>query len=202
MTDASDQSAAEMRSLLGFARGLGLDEATVREIYEAIRPVAAATRAGNSRTTGADQSRDSLACTFGANSLSCGETPMMGRELAPSTKLRLRISEVASKQRRHSAAASISALSTACSYNSRRVGFPAPILPVRRSMRARSRLSADRTQSLTTDSLAPVRTLHHASRRLIRQTGWRSRFCLHYSLLICRHPLGKLGCNRREFSTC
>ncbi|OAH20846.1 hypothetical protein AX289_27315 [Methylorubrum populi] len=26
----------EMRSLLGFARGLGLDEATVREIYEAV----------------------------------------------------------------------------------------------------------------------------------------------------------------------
>ncbi|CAO4184620.1 hypothetical protein [Methylorubrum extorquens] len=31
-----EQSAAEMRSLLGFARGLGLDEATVREIYEAV----------------------------------------------------------------------------------------------------------------------------------------------------------------------
>jgi hypothetical protein len=30
-----EQSAAEMRSLLGFARGLGLDEATMREIYEA-----------------------------------------------------------------------------------------------------------------------------------------------------------------------
>lgn len=35
MTDA-ERSAAEMRSLLGFARGLGLDEATVREIYEAV----------------------------------------------------------------------------------------------------------------------------------------------------------------------
>jgi ribosomal protein S12 methylthiotransferase accessory factor YcaO len=31
-----EQSAAEMRSLLGFASGLGLDEATVREIYEAV----------------------------------------------------------------------------------------------------------------------------------------------------------------------
>ncbi|QIJ77133.1 hypothetical protein GU700_22705 [Methylobacterium sp. NI91] len=31
-----EHAAAEMRSLLGFARGLGLDEATVREIYEAV----------------------------------------------------------------------------------------------------------------------------------------------------------------------
>ncbi|WP_437871498.1 hypothetical protein ACSD7O_24660 [Methylorubrum extorquens] len=32
MTDASEQSAAEMRGLLRFAQGLGLDEATVREM--------------------------------------------------------------------------------------------------------------------------------------------------------------------------
>jgi hypothetical protein len=31
-----EQSAAELRGLLRFAQGLGLDEATVREIYEAI----------------------------------------------------------------------------------------------------------------------------------------------------------------------
>ncbi|MGW5960195.1 hypothetical protein [Methylorubrum thiocyanatum] len=31
-----DRAAAELRGLLGFARGLGLDEATVREIYEAV----------------------------------------------------------------------------------------------------------------------------------------------------------------------
>lgn len=32
----SDRAAAEMRGLLGFARELGLDEATVREIYGAV----------------------------------------------------------------------------------------------------------------------------------------------------------------------
>ena len=37
-----DQTAAEIRSLLGFARGLGLDEAAVREIYEAVGREAAA----------------------------------------------------------------------------------------------------------------------------------------------------------------
>ncbi|CAX25964.1 protein of unknown function [Methylorubrum extorquens DM4] len=31
-----NQSAAEMRGLLRFAQGLGLDEAAVREIYEAV----------------------------------------------------------------------------------------------------------------------------------------------------------------------
>ena len=31
-----EQSAAEMRSLLGFASGLGLDEAIVRLIYETV----------------------------------------------------------------------------------------------------------------------------------------------------------------------
>jgi hypothetical protein len=31
-----EQSVAEMRGLLRFAQGLGLDEATVREIYEAV----------------------------------------------------------------------------------------------------------------------------------------------------------------------
>ena len=31
-----EQSAAEMRSLLGFAQGLGLDEAIVRLIYETV----------------------------------------------------------------------------------------------------------------------------------------------------------------------
>ncbi|MBB2964666.1 hypothetical protein [Methylobacterium sp. R2-1] len=35
MTDA-ERSAAEMRGLLGFARGLGLDEGTVRQIYETV----------------------------------------------------------------------------------------------------------------------------------------------------------------------
>jgi hypothetical protein len=47
MTDAPDQSAAEMRSLLGFARGLGLDEATVREIYETVGQEAAAASASD-----------------------------------------------------------------------------------------------------------------------------------------------------------
>jgi hypothetical protein len=31
-----DRPAAELRGLLRFAQGLGLDEATVREIYEAV----------------------------------------------------------------------------------------------------------------------------------------------------------------------
>ena len=31
-----EQSAAELRSLLGFARGLGLDDAVVRLIYETV----------------------------------------------------------------------------------------------------------------------------------------------------------------------
>ena len=31
-----ERTAAELRGLLGFAGGLGLDEATVREIYEAV----------------------------------------------------------------------------------------------------------------------------------------------------------------------
>jgi len=41
MTD-SERSAAEMRGLLGFARELGIEEATVREIYEAVGPESAA----------------------------------------------------------------------------------------------------------------------------------------------------------------
>jgi hypothetical protein len=44
-----EQSAAEMRSLLGFARGLGPDEATVREIYEAVGREAMATGARRQR---------------------------------------------------------------------------------------------------------------------------------------------------------
>ena len=32
----NERTAAELRGLLGFARGLGLDEATVREIYEIV----------------------------------------------------------------------------------------------------------------------------------------------------------------------
>ncbi|WP_147019979.1 hypothetical protein [Methylorubrum extorquens] len=40
MSDA-DQSAAEMRGLLRFAQGLGLDEDTVREIYETVGEQAA-----------------------------------------------------------------------------------------------------------------------------------------------------------------
>ncbi|GEL44191.1 hypothetical protein MEX01_47820 [Methylorubrum extorquens] len=35
MTDA-ERSAAEMRGLLRFAQGLGLDETTLREIYETV----------------------------------------------------------------------------------------------------------------------------------------------------------------------
>ncbi|KQO83981.1 hypothetical protein ASF36_25435 [Methylobacterium sp. Leaf90] len=41
------QSAAEMRHLLGFARGLGFDEATVREIYEAVKEQTAETGASD-----------------------------------------------------------------------------------------------------------------------------------------------------------
>ncbi|UYW33602.1 hypothetical protein [Methylorubrum extorquens] len=42
-----EQSAAELRGLLRFAQGLGLDEATVREIYEAVGREAMATGAGD-----------------------------------------------------------------------------------------------------------------------------------------------------------
>lgn len=42
-----DQSAAEMRGLLRFAQGLGLDEAVVREIYEAVGQEAAAAGVGD-----------------------------------------------------------------------------------------------------------------------------------------------------------
>ncbi|QDI81684.1 hypothetical protein E8E01_15170 [Methylorubrum populi] len=46
MTD-DERAAAEMRSLLGFARGLGLDEETVREIYETVGREAMATGASD-----------------------------------------------------------------------------------------------------------------------------------------------------------
>ncbi|GJE83869.1 hypothetical protein [Methylorubrum thiocyanatum] len=46
MTD-DERTAAELRGLLGFARGLGLDEATVREIYEAVTREAAAAGVGD-----------------------------------------------------------------------------------------------------------------------------------------------------------
>jgi len=36
MSEDTEQSAAEMRSLLRFAQGLGLDEAIVRLIYETV----------------------------------------------------------------------------------------------------------------------------------------------------------------------
>ncbi|MCJ2031080.1 hypothetical protein MKK50_17070 [Methylobacterium sp. J-043] len=36
MSATTERSAAEMRGLLRFAQGLGLDEETVREIYEAV----------------------------------------------------------------------------------------------------------------------------------------------------------------------
>lgn len=36
MSEATDRSAAELRGLLRFAQGLGLDQDTVREIYEAV----------------------------------------------------------------------------------------------------------------------------------------------------------------------
>ncbi|CAO4186236.1 hypothetical protein CLBKND_04927 [Methylorubrum aminovorans] len=42
-----ERAAAEMRSLLGFARGLGLDEATVREIYETAKEQAAEADVGD-----------------------------------------------------------------------------------------------------------------------------------------------------------
>ncbi|CAO4152514.1 hypothetical protein [Methylorubrum extorquens] len=47
MSETTEQSAAEMRGLLRFAQGLGLDEANVREIYEAVGQEAAAAGAGN-----------------------------------------------------------------------------------------------------------------------------------------------------------
>ena len=46
-TETTDQSAAEMRGLLRFAQGLGLDEAIVREIYEAVGEEAAAAGASD-----------------------------------------------------------------------------------------------------------------------------------------------------------
>ncbi|APX84564.1 hypothetical protein BV511_07485 [Methylorubrum extorquens] len=42
-----EQPAAEMRGLLRFAQGLGLDEATVREIYETVGREAMATGASD-----------------------------------------------------------------------------------------------------------------------------------------------------------
>lgn len=36
MAEATELAAAEMRGLLGFAHGLGLDKETVRKIYEAV----------------------------------------------------------------------------------------------------------------------------------------------------------------------
>ncbi len=42
-----DRSAAELRGLLRFAQGLGLDEATVRVIYEAVGQEAAAAGVGD-----------------------------------------------------------------------------------------------------------------------------------------------------------
>jgi hypothetical protein len=43
----SECAATELRGLLGFARRLGLDEATVREIYEAAGQEAAAANVGD-----------------------------------------------------------------------------------------------------------------------------------------------------------
>lgn len=42
-SETTERSAAELRGLLRFAQGLGLDEATVREIYEAVGREALAT---------------------------------------------------------------------------------------------------------------------------------------------------------------
>ncbi|CAO4177168.1 hypothetical protein [Methylorubrum extorquens] len=42
-----EQSAAEMRGLLRFAQGLGLDDATVRDIYETVGREAMVTGAGD-----------------------------------------------------------------------------------------------------------------------------------------------------------
>ncbi|WHQ69488.1 hypothetical protein [Methylorubrum extorquens] len=47
MSETTDQSAVEMRGLLRFAQGLGLDEETVREIYEAAGRDAMATGASD-----------------------------------------------------------------------------------------------------------------------------------------------------------
>ncbi|CAO4137941.1 hypothetical protein [Methylorubrum extorquens] len=47
MSETTDRSAAEMRGLLRFAQGLGLDEATVREIYETVGREAMATGASD-----------------------------------------------------------------------------------------------------------------------------------------------------------
>ncbi|ARO56299.1 protein of unknown function [Methylorubrum extorquens] len=47
MTETTERSAAKMRGLLRFAQGLGLDEATVREIYEAVGEQAAEASVGD-----------------------------------------------------------------------------------------------------------------------------------------------------------
>lgn len=47
MTEDADQSADELLGLLGFVRGLVLDEATVRAIYEAVEQEAAAAGASD-----------------------------------------------------------------------------------------------------------------------------------------------------------
>lgn len=47
MSETNDRSAAEMRGLLRFAQGLGLDEATVREICETVGQKAAAAGASD-----------------------------------------------------------------------------------------------------------------------------------------------------------
>ncbi|MBA9068428.1 CRISPR/Cas system CSM-associated protein Csm2 small subunit [Methylobacterium sp. RAS18] len=47
MSETTERSAAEQRGLLRFAQGLGLDEDTVREIYEAVREQAAEAGVGD-----------------------------------------------------------------------------------------------------------------------------------------------------------
>ncbi|CAO4140630.1 hypothetical protein [Methylorubrum extorquens] len=65
MSEITDRSAAEMRGLLQFAQGLGLDEATVREIYEAVGREAMVTGASDD-TRMAEVRKRMLAAVSGA----------------------------------------------------------------------------------------------------------------------------------------
>ncbi|MGW5837752.1 hypothetical protein ACWFZ6_06920 [Methylorubrum extorquens] len=66
MTDA-DQSAAELRGLLRFAQRLGLDEETVREIYETVGEQAAEAGVGDDDRM-AEVRKRTLAAARGARS--------------------------------------------------------------------------------------------------------------------------------------
>ncbi|WP_455989002.1 hypothetical protein [Methylorubrum extorquens] len=64
---AAERSAAEMRGLLRFAQGLGLDEATVKEIYEAVGREAAEAGVGDDNRMAEVRKRMLMAARLGYN---------------------------------------------------------------------------------------------------------------------------------------